>query len=250
MKLTEVISCMVEAVDNPVESDLPIDFFHLHLLLLKANDIDVYHGQYSDGSLVISKSDGAVARVDVEGIDEEVNTVHCLKFSGLAFLDNNDINATAVCIEATRGGFEFNMHPTYWEFLLSFPNRALKLSQNGVRARTLVRLAFKSFELNIPFDNKDPSGVPIDAQSEPVYKSHVDKIDKMKDWKDSPFCRMTVEQKSNGFMLKLLAMKVDCEKCTTGHANKQCKKLLCKKCCLDTDETTTKCAAHGKAVVA
>jgi hypothetical protein len=78
-----------------------------------------------------------------------------------------------------------------------------------------VRLAFKLFELNIPFDNKDPSGVPIDAQSEPVYKSHVDKIDKMKDWKDSPFCCMRVEQRSNGFMLKLLAMKVDCEKCTT-----------------------------------
>ncbi len=50
-----------------------------------------------------------------------------------------------------------------------------------------MRLAFKSFELNIPFDDKDPSGVPIDAQSEPVYKTHVDKINKMKDWKDSPF---------------------------------------------------------------
>jgi hypothetical protein len=122
MKLTEVISRVVEAVNNPIESDLPIDFFHLHLPLLKANDIDVYHGQYSDGSLVISKSDGAVACVDIEGIEEEVNTVRCLKFSGWAFLDNNDINATAVCIEATHGGFKFKVHPTYWEFLLSFPN--------------------------------------------------------------------------------------------------------------------------------
>jgi hypothetical protein len=55
---------------------------------------------------------------------------------------------------------------------------------------------------------------------------------------------MKVEQKLNGFMLKLLAIKVDCEKCTTGHANKQCKKLLCKKCCLE-DETVSKCAAHA-----
>ncbi len=120
-------------------------------------------------------------------------------------------------------------------------------SRVQVRARTLVRLAFKSFELNIPFDDKDPSGVPINAQHEPVYKTHVDKINKMKDWKDSPFRHKSIQQKSNGFMLKLLATKVDCEKCTTGHANKQCKKLLCKKCCLD-DETTTKCAAHRKAV--
>jgi hypothetical protein len=99
--------------------------------------------------------------------------------------------------------------------------------------------------LNIPFDDKVLSDVPIDDQSEPVYKSHMDKIDKMKDWKDLPFCHMKVEQKLNGFMLKLLAMKVDCEKCTTGHANKQCKKQLCKKCCLE-DETVAKCAAHGK----
>lgn len=245
MKLTEVISRVVDAVENPVKSDLPIDFFHLNLPSLKANDIDVYHGQYGDGPLVISKLDGAISRVDVDGIDEEVNTVRCLKFSGSAFLDNNDINATAVCIEATQDGFKFKVHPTYWEFLLSYPDRILKPSRTGVRAKTLVRLAFKSYELGIPFDDKDPSGVPIDAQSEPIYKSHVDKINKMKDWKDSPFRRMRVEQKTNGFLLKMLATKVDCEECKAGRANKQCKKLLCKKCCL-ADETVTKCAAHGK----
>jgi hypothetical protein len=35
------------------------------------------------------------------------------------------------------------------------------------------------------------------------------------------FCHMRGEQKLNGFMVKLLATKVDCEKCTTGCANKQ-----------------------------
>jgi hypothetical protein len=114
-----------------------------------------------------------------------------------------------------------------------------------VKARTLVRLAFKSFELDIPFDIRDPSGKAIDAHSEVLYKSHVDKIEKMKDWTLSPFRYMAVEKKAGAFILKQLASIVNCSNCHSGHANKQCKNLLCKKCCIG-DVSISKCVVHGK----
>jgi hypothetical protein len=51
-------------------------------------------------------------------------------------------------------------------------------------------------------------------------------------WKDSPFREMRVEKKSTAFALKPLSTKTNCSYCNTGCANKQCKKSLCKKCCL------------------
>lgn len=167
--------------------------------------------------------------------------------SGEGFLNNNDINATAVCIEFTGDdGVSpvVKVHPLFWEFVLSGSERVLKASKADVEAKTLVRLAFKSFELGIPFDNKDPTGKTIEAHVGVLYKSHVSKIEKMKEWPDSPFRSMKVEKKNNGFKLKPTSTKVTCSKCP-GRANKSCKKTLCKKCCLE-DESITSCAAHGK----
>jgi hypothetical protein len=124
----------------------------------------------------------------------------------------------------------------------------LKAAKADVKARTLVHLAYKSFKLDIPFDDKDPSGKTIDPHSEVlVFKSHVEKIEKMKGWSDLPFCFMKVARvkKSNAFTLKVLATKVNCSICKTSHANKSCKKTLCKSCC-DKESTVSKCAAHGK----
>jgi hypothetical protein len=59
----------MHAIEDPTESGLPVDFFHLNLLQLHANDINVNHGQYGDGPLVISKFDGVIACVDVNGIE-------------------------------------------------------------------------------------------------------------------------------------------------------------------------------------
>ena len=56
---------------------------------------------------------------------------------------------------------------------------------------------------------------------------------------------MSVQKKSSTFELKTLATKVKCSNCKTGHAKKQCKKILCKKCC-KADVRVDKCRAHGK----
>jgi hypothetical protein len=95
------------------------------------------------------------------------------------------------------------------------------------------------------FVDKDPTGKLIDPHSEVLFKSHAKKIEKMKDWNDSSFKRMKVEEKLGAFTLRVLATKVNCSSCGVGHANKSCKMTLCKKCCLD-DEPIKKCAAHSK----
>jgi hypothetical protein len=102
------------------------------------------------------------------------------------------------------------------------PRGSLCSDSMGKEWRTLVRLAFKPFELDIPFSSKDISGKEIDPHSELLYKSHVDKIEKMKAWKeDSQFREMRVEKKSTVFALKPLSTKTNCSYCNTGCANKQ-----------------------------
>jgi hypothetical protein len=169
--------------------------------------------------------------------------------SGEGFLNNNDINATAVCIKVSSGdssSIVVKAHPSFWEFILSGnDDRVLKASKAEVKAKTLVCLSFKSFELGIPFDDKDPTGTTIDPHSELLFKSHVAKIEKMMRWSKSPFLRMKAEKKSGGYALKVLATKIDCSICRTGRANKQCKKILCKKCCMN-DASVSTCTTHGK----
>jgi hypothetical protein len=249
--LVEVISHVVSDVDEEGrdDSDVLSSFYDLILPLLKANDLDVYHGQFDDGPLDLSRSEGAIARVEVDGIDDEVNTIQCVNFSGEGFLNNNDINATAICIEISSGdssSIVVKAYPSFWEFILSGnDDRVLKASKAEVKAKTLVHLSFKSFELGIPFDDKDPTGMTIDPHSELLFKSHIAKIEKMMRWSKSPFLRMKAEKKSGGYALKVLATKIDCSICRTGHANKQCKKILCKKCCMN-DASVSTCTTHGK----
>jgi hypothetical protein len=111
----------------------------------------------------------------------------------------------------------------------------------------LVCIAYKSFDLGITYSDKDTTGKTIDAHSEVLFKSHVEKIEKMNaGWDESlPFCQMKVEKKAGGFTLKALATKIDCSNCIIGHAYKQCKKTLCKLCCMK-DALVLKCTAHGK----
>jgi hypothetical protein len=102
MKLLEVISSVVDSIDEP--DDVPMSFLNVDYPSLEANDIDMYHGRIGDGPLVISKSENAFAHFNIPGIDkqvEEVNTVLCCNLSADGFLDNNDINAMAACIECT-----------------------------------------------------------------------------------------------------------------------------------------------------
>jgi len=65
MKLLDVIACVVDAAEDRDDGDIPPSFFDLNLPALKANDIDVYHDTFGDGSLVITSSEGTIACVDI-----------------------------------------------------------------------------------------------------------------------------------------------------------------------------------------
>jgi hypothetical protein len=79
--------CMDEEDRN--EFDVPVSFLSLHLPTLKANNIDVYHGHFDDGSFVISAVEGAIEHIDVDGISKEVNNVKCLNLKPVNMLSSS-----------------------------------------------------------------------------------------------------------------------------------------------------------------
>jgi hypothetical protein len=198
-----------------------------------ANDIDVYVGPTGDGELRLRTDTDFSTHKKIDGIEREVNVINCRTLSS-----DNDINATSACIEVTSSD-------SVWEFLLQ-TNCALKATRTGVGARTLVRLAYKSFKMGIPFEATDPAGQQIMAESEPVFNSHSEKVKEMEGWDLSPFTFMKLEKAASGFVFKSTVTKIDCSGgCATGRANRQCKAKLCKRCCLLNDQTE-KCSTHGK----
>lgn len=71
----------------------------------------------------------------------------------------------------------------------------LRAVSAGAGSRSLVRLAFKSFEMGIPFMKINLEGVDLDPFGEVLFKSHKEKIEQMKDWAQSPFKGMEIVQK-------------------------------------------------------
>jgi hypothetical protein len=213
---------------------------------LVSNDVDIYKSEDLNGDFDMSKAKGSVTYHKVEGFPE-INVIKCTSLSGDGFLANNDINATGVCIEVEGDEAELmsiKASPQFWEFFLSTgDNRILKASKNGVGIRTFVRLAYKSYQMKIPYSNKDPDGNKLMNVQEKFFRSHKEKIEKMnRDWSEgSPFLNYDITNKNNDFYLEKAINRVDCENCKVGRANKNCVQGFCKKCCNKTDK---ECAAH------
>ena len=75
---------------------------------LLANDVDVYHGSFGDGSLKVWK-DSITYFEDVDEIDVPINTVQCSNLSSELFLCNNDLNVTAACLHVVALSDEENV---------------------------------------------------------------------------------------------------------------------------------------------
>ena len=58
---------------------------------LKANDIDVYHGEFTIEDKNLTVDMNAIDYKAVEGLTLEVNTVQCHNLSAKIFFQNNDI---------------------------------------------------------------------------------------------------------------------------------------------------------------
>jgi hypothetical protein len=163
---------------------------------LKANDIDVYQGLPGNGECEIIIE--GITKGRIEDVDLEVNIVPVKNFNAQSLLENNDINATAVAINVHEfvpgqpAKFTVGASAHFWEFILSESHVLKAVNPERAKARSLVRMAYKSFEMGLPFDD---SG--IDPGSEVLYKSHQDKFHAMKDWAGSPFADMYLERAEN-----------------------------------------------------
>jgi len=112
---------IAEAYGNVREEDGFEDQEASEIAVLDANDIDVYHGSFTDMSakrLFVHLDKIEYTKVD--GLPWEINTVQCDGLNVDSLLENNGINVTASCIHVDFTSddlFSFSALPAFWEFL-------------------------------------------------------------------------------------------------------------------------------------
>jgi hypothetical protein len=223
---------------------------------LVANDIDVYHEQYSDElDLPLNVDLHAIKKINVVGLPYELNMVKCFSIRSAGFLENNDNNITGSCfeIEFSRDKvLTLHASPCFWQFVFEKPeNRVIKVANTFAysiyKVTTAIRLAFKKYEMQqFKFDmgKLDPANGTF-ANSQKV------KYDRMKDWVDSPFHSFECKKKNNCFSFISKHNKEKCLDCGLERVNKQCTYKCCKKCCVNfAVSKTDKCKIKDHATAA
>ena len=216
-----------------------LDDDSFHSLTLKANDIDVYHGCFTDDpdtSLIVDL--GGIAYHKVDGEDLEINTVKCNHLSPHTFMANNDLNVTGACFHVNFAGgddsklFDIHVSPQLWTLLFSKRDERVIRAINRVGAdvydvTTCVRIAYKAWQMpSLRFDIEG-----IDFTKGTLANSQKAKFDKMKNWPDSPFKEYQCNKRGNHFVMVKKHARVYCVECKTGRANASCSNKMCKKCC-------------------
>ena len=175
------------------------------------------------------------------------NFVRCRNPTLLAVLGqgNVDINACAagVLINVVEGkvdSFQWLIQPSCWHFLLVDP--ILRPISNRTGAQTLIRLAFKSFQLKLPF-SKEFRGKELDnvTSENIIYSSHKEKYDEftLAKFAENPFppseFSLVAKSKNSWFFEDKYAT---CRTCH-GRGSKACKnERLCKTCCTALQQST------------
>eukprot|EP00986_Skeletonema_menzelii_P014343 scaffold9453_cov75-Skeletonema_menzelii.AAC.1 len=217
---------------------------------LTANDIDVYFGDFTedfDSKLIVDLN--CIRYTKVDSITLEVNTIKCSNLSPQAMLANNDINVTACCFHVDFSKDELvSIHasPCFWEFL--FQNKT-KRTIRVVKpydtleygATTLVRLAYKAFDLDFPFTFGD---LTPDDVGGTIAESQKVKIDQMERWHNNPFITYACKKEKTYYKLVKKHSQEKCVKCLTKNRNKKCNANMCKPCCAEHGAPT--CSAHKK----
>jgi len=181
---------------------------------LVANDIDVFYS--NDDENTIEVTEGKPLGVDFSSIQyhqltlpetgEEytINTVGARNLSWRTLLDNNDVDATAVAIEAHRDWgtgdihMEFHVSPAFWGFLLSstsdddFTIRPSNPSK-AYNVQTIVRIAYKAWQMGLRFD----AGT-IDPTVGEISLSNLEKIKAMEHWPSNPFRNLELRAVDGG----------------------------------------------------
>ena len=231
-----VLMVVQKAIDLIFENDTTYQ-----LVQLKANDIDLYHGEFTieDKNLTVDSMNAIDYKKAVEQwlLTLEVNTVQCRNFSAKNFLQNNAINVTASFLHVDFSKdelFELHVAPQFlWKFLFdqNVNRKVSPISMLGVQNATCVRIAFKAFEMGIPFE----FGAGGDPTNGTLATSQKEKIDAMQMWDGNPsFVHdYNIKKINNHYRMQKKVAREQCTKCKSRYINSRCTLKLCSQCCVE-----------------
>ena len=144
---------------------------------LIANDSDVYVGDEGKTGFERTVLFDSCTYKRLDGFDIDINTIKCLNLSHMSLLHGNDLNKKQVdgqiSIDIVIGG-------SFWKVLLQ-KSEERRLGPSGIgyelEAKSFIRLAYKSFQMNIPVDWDRYTCKPWK-----LAKSHVCKLEEMATW--------------------------------------------------------------------
>eukprot|EP00956_Cyclotella_meneghiniana_P027530 scaffold61920_cov23-Cyclotella_meneghiniana.AAC.1 len=180
------------------------DLREFNKLELVANNIDLF-SRY-------------IKKYSVDGLFWELNTVKCGSCSAAGFLENNDINVIASCLEVDLSCDQ--------SFLFSSESdRTIELVDtydfSKYSATTCVRLAYKHFQM--PMFNLDTGNV--DPTTGTLASSQKEKLDKMKAWDNNPLKAYDCKKKKskNYYFLVAKDNALVCVDCRSSRERETCK---------------------------
>jgi hypothetical protein len=211
----------------------------LFVLTLPYNDIDVYYGSFGVGEF--TRSYPKHHPVDV-ALGKDVNWIQCVGLNTSYLITHSDINACTgllhVKVDAKSRvvmDVETILPAPLWHFLLH--DRTLRTLLVTVPVQTCIRLAFKSFQMNLPFEFGD-----IKINDGAFFKSHLAKLEQLEKWDKNPFVGMEVRKgPSQSYLLIRSKNHVACASISSHKANAKCALRMCKACCM---KNPARCGAH------
>lgn len=165
---------------------------------LVANDLDVFWSDHAgpEGSDISVDHGGKMKyHVDLNGMSHvELNLVEITEnFSAINLLNDNDVSATAVVIEAYRESFggevvmKIHARPEFWEFFFG-PNHIIRpINPQRCGVNTMIRVVYKAMQMGLGFDLAD-----LDPTRGSFRESSVYKLQQMKDYPGNPFTEYQV----------------------------------------------------------
>ena len=153
--------------------------------------------------------------------------ISCTNLNTSSLINNFDINAVAVCVHVKVRNKKVTsvnwiVTPEFWHFV--FADQTLRLWRTDSPSRTLVRLAFKSYQMGLDFSWSD-----LSLTDGELFSSHRKKVEVMeKQWDAYPFSDYKLKRKSKKSFVFTRARS----ECSCGRqANLKCKFSKCSKCC-------------------
>jgi hypothetical protein len=210
------------------------------------NDIDVYVGDEGESDVETTVLFHSCAYKRLDGFDIDINTINCLNLSHMSLLHGNDLNVTdvAIWVKQVDGQMSIDLviGGSFWKVILQ-KKEERRLGPSGIgyhlEAKSFVRLAYKSFQMNIPVDWDRYTCKPGK-----LAKRHVCKFKEMATLLESPLDKYAVKYIRGVPYLKSTRGFIICStiECPT-RGNKQCPFTLCKSCCRKRSDGSG-CKAH------